>query len=77
MKLRNRSGAEERLGVLPLAREWIEITLPFSASSLSLVLPLAREWIEIVGKHAAIVKRTVLPLAREWIEIPKISPGLL
>ena len=56
--------------VLPLTREWIEITV-ISVMRLGVlcVLPLTREWIEIVFSLESFYHGKVLPLTREWIEI--------
>ena len=35
------------VNVLPLTREWIEISLPFDRVRVIGVLPLTREWIEM------------------------------
>ena len=59
--------------VLPLAREWIEISSSQAASCTIIVLPLAREWIEIIGFEIDTCYHEVLPLAREWIEISRRS----
>ena len=39
---------QRRCGVLPLTREWIEITLWKRVGDDLKVLPLTREWIEII-----------------------------
>ena len=41
--------------VLPLTREWIEITKSINLSAKSKVLPLTREWIEIIKMLSALV----------------------
>ena len=62
--------------VLPLTREWIEISVASATSrALSTVLPLTREWIEINSVNSkTLVVFAVLPLTREWIEI---SPSVI
>ena len=58
--------------VLPLTREWIEITDGQPCKTVIPVLPLTREWIEIItvfDRHSSII---VLPLTREWIEITSV-----
>ena len=55
--------------VLPLTREWIEISPSFAISNIEKVLPLTREWIEIGGYTQDNKILSVLPLTREWIEM--------
>ena len=55
--------------VLPLTREWIEMSSRQSVRPMHRVLPLTREWIEIWDNVRFIGGVDVLPLTREWIEI--------
>ena len=58
-----------KLQVLPLTREWIEISAVIVLQDIAPVLPLTREWIEISILICFTIFLTVLPLTREWIEI--------
>ena len=69
MKFRNAVYVTFKFRVLPLTREWIEMSSPYSVWSLLTVLPLTREWIEIHNLSESKNIRVVLPLTREWIEI--------
>ena len=61
-------------GVLPLTREWIEISnISVKGQAEVLVLPLTREWIEIAYAGEEEYFLYVLPLTREWIEIQSLS----
>ena len=60
--------------VLPLTREWIEISAVGGGARSGGVLPLTREWIEMSSRLGSFHRNSVLPLTREWIEIsPRIS----
>ena len=60
---------KEKLLVLPLTREWIEMFGSLFIFAVVKVLPLTREWIEIPYARYSRPKCRVLPLTREWIEM--------
>ena len=67
----------KKLMVLPLTREWIEMSAPATEYYCPRVLPLTREWIEITKKTKSEQIAIVLPLTREWIEILISSATLI
>ena len=62
--------------VLPLTREWIEISLRILSCKRFIVLPLTREWIEIARCFLKPEHLPVLPLTREWIEIIMLAENI-